>query len=155
MGIAARISGMMVMVIAVLTLIDIIGRATGIYTLIGVYEICMYVLVWLAFIGVAYAHKIGANIRVELVLNKLGPKANDILYIVALVIGIYVFGNILYSNIGFAHESYTTKEIISGIPTPVPFWPVKVAIPFGIFFLLVEFIIEIGQRIDHMRGVEI
>lgn len=156
MALSAKISGLMVLVIAVLTLIDIIGRSTGLYTLLGVYEVCMYILIWLCFIGVAYAHKIGSNIRVELVYSRLGPKGQDILLLIALGVGIYVFSNVFYSNASFTMESITTREIISGIPYwRVPFWPIKFAIPFGIFFLLVEFVLDVARIITRLRGGEV
>ena len=146
----ARGSGTITFIMAVLTLIDVIGRATGIGTIHGCYELCQYLLVWLCFIGCSYAHARGGNIRVEILTQRFGPKARDILLIVSLLVGLFVFGNIFYANITFTYESIIQKEGMIGV-TALPVWPVKIAIPFGCFFLCIQFILEIGRTVGHLR----
>ena len=152
MGICARVSGMMVVAIAVATLADVIGRATQWYIIIGTYEISQLLMVWLGFIGVAYAHSKGSNIRVDLITNRLSPKGQDIILVISLLIGIFAFGNIFYANLGFVYDSIITHEVIAGIPRPTPLWPAKFAVPFGTLFLLIEFILEIGRATSRIRG---
>ncbi len=150
--ISARISGMLVAIMAVVTVVDIIGRSTGWYTILGVYEIAQIFMVWLCFIGCAYAHSVGSNIRVDSVSSRFSKKTQDILLIISLVVGLLGFGAVFYTNLGFLKESIVEQELIAGIAYPTPFWPAKFAIPFGLFFLLVEFILEIGRAVERIRG---
>ena len=150
--ISARISGMMVAVMAVITVVDIIGRSAGWYSILGVYEVAQILMVWLAFIGCAYAHAMGSNIRVDSVSSHFSKKTQDILLIVSLVVGLLAFGAVFYTNLGFLKESIVEQEVIAGIPRPTPLWPAKFAVPFGVFFLLVQFILEIGRAVERIRG---
>ena len=149
--ITAAISGGMVVFIALITLIDIFGRSTSIYHLLGVYEICSMTMLWLSFIGVAEAQRRGANIRVDILTSRMKPKTREILLIFALLVGIFVFWNTLYTNIGFTAEAIRTGEIIAGIARPTLLWPVLIAVPIGCIFLLIQFVIEIGLAVDRLR----
>lgn len=144
-------SGMITFAIAVITVLDIIGRSSGAFAIPSAYEICQYLLLWLAFVGVSYAQARGGNIRVEIVINRFGAKAKEALLILALLVGLFIFGMILWSNIEFTAISIRSAEYMTGIKEGL-LWPWKIMVPIGCFFLCVEFILEIGRAVYRLRG---
>ena len=147
LAVSGYVSGLIVLVMAAITLIDIIGRATGWYSILGIYEMSQALMVWVVFIGIAYAHHLGSNIRSETISQRVGPKTRDIILLVSLLIGLFVFSSVFYTNTDFTYLSVVRHEILAGIPRPTPVWPIKIAIPFGVFFLLIQFTIDIVQMV--------
>ena len=115
--------------------------------ILGTVEISEYILVFIVFSGIAYTQLIGGHIKIEVVTERLSPKVQHILRIIALAVALSIFAIIAWQTAQAFWESWLVKEVRWGA-LPLPVWPVKFVVPAGSLLLCLQFIINI---IDEVR----
>ena len=118
----------------------------------GLYETCEIIVSWLVFTAFAYALITGYHVRVTLVLDRLPIRARLWCEIIGSLIGIILFGFLLYGAIPHAWDSFLLKETPMS-PARTPLWLAKMAVPVGVFIMLVQFIIRFMRTVRPTREV--
>lgn len=138
----ALIGGLLVFVMSILTTVDIIGRGLIDKAIPGTYELVQYMMVFLIFFGVAYLEAENGNVRMELIIAHFPKRGRVAVSLISSLIGLIVFGIILYTNAIYFWESWIAKETMYGIKGgPLYLW--KFGVPLGSFFMCVELIIGV------------
>ena len=118
----------------------------------GLYETIEIIVAWLVFTALAYALITNYHVRVTLVLDRLPIRARIVCEIIVSLIGVILFGFLLYGAIPHAWDSFLLKETPMS-PARTPLWLAKMAVPVGVFIMLVQFIIRFMRTVRPTREV--
>ncbi|WP_108482362.1 TRAP transporter small permease subunit [Oceaniglobus ichthyenteri] len=141
----AELCGWMLLVVMGLILVDLISRAMG-TPIYGVSESAMFVMIAIVYLGVPYAEKMKAHVRVELILDKLSPRMAAIVDLVMYLLVVGTMAVVFYAVVKNAGVSFDRRQAIAG-PTPLLVWPVKFVMVLGLGLYLIQIIINVGQGV--------
>ena len=156
--ICASISGIGFLIIIFLTVYEVVVRyalkAPTAWTL----EISSYILLSATFLSAAYTLETGGHISIDLIPTLLKPQPRKILAIIVDVLGIVFVALWLWKSAVLAWDSYSLHWV-SRTRLEVTLWPFYAVIPFGLFFLLVQYIMLLARAIagilpDTVNNVE-
>lgn len=95
-----------------------------------------FMLAGATFLAMAYTLRSGGHIRVNLVVQRLSPRATLIAELLALAVASVFVGYALYFSGALVLESLHYGDVSNGI-IPVPLWLPQSAMTFGMGLLLV------------------
>ena len=109
-------------------------------------------MIYATFIIIAcgYTLRHGANpahIRMDVFYNRFSPRKKAIVDLIAFTFFLLFVGVILWYGIGFAMRSVKLMENSSSTWGP-PIWPIKVAVPIGIFGLFIQGIFRFIRNLN-------
>jgi C4-dicarboxylate transporter, DctM subunit len=143
--ICAKLSGILLLMMATVTTYEVIARYLG-HPTSWAFEISESLMLWASFMALAFTFKEGGHIIVDIVFQRAGERARRIctafnyIFMIGYVGVICVKGTIL-----------TWNSIVSGerIPSAFasPLWLTHAAIPVGCFFLLIQILRSIDTKI--------
>jgi TRAP-type C4-dicarboxylate transport system permease small subunit len=145
-SIAAELGSTLIFLMALLITADVIMRyffnvTTGIAT-----ETSGYALVAITFLGLAYAQKMGRNIRVEFIIKRLSPRSSEQLHITTL--GLFSLFAIWFTYYTSGPVAYNySHQTISPTVMHTPMWIPYLFVPLGAFILTLELIVELINKI--------
>ncbi len=133
------ISAAAVVLASLLTLSDITSRQFFASAQGWAIEISEYCLLYLAFFGAAWLLREDGHVKVEVVVEVLGPRKQALLGVVTSVVGVLVTGVLAY----FATTT-TVMEYLAGTrmyesPLKPPLYPLLIPIPVGAASLCIQF----------------
>jgi len=105
-----------------------------------VVEVATYTMIAVAYLGAAHAHAAGANIRVELLLARLGPAVRRRAEEVAAWCGLAFVLVSAWQVALFTHSNYInkTRSYIMGVPQWIPNLPIVVGLVILAWAVLAE-----------------
>ncbi len=108
------------------------------------------------FLALAHTLKRGEHIRVTLILEHLGPRANRVLGLVALVAALLLSALFAYYSVRLAFQSWQFNDISTGNDA-TPLWIPQLAMAAGTLVLLIAFADELvlewtGRRVQRASG---
>ncbi len=136
--VAGILSALLLAAIAVLTFVQIVGRLLGYLISTGT-EFGGYCMAASIFLALAWTLRSGGHIRVNLVIQRLGPAARRGVEIWCLTVGVLAMGVFAYSSIDMTWDSYVFGEVSIGI-VPVPLWIPQLTMAVGTVLLEVALI---------------
>ena len=146
------VGGSLFMGMTFLLLFESARRTIMATTTWGLYETIEIIVAWLVFTALAYALITNYHVRVTLVLDRLPIRARIGCEIFVSLIGVILFGFLLYGAIPHAWDSFLLKETPMS-PARTPLWLAKMAVPVGVFIMLVQFIIRFMRTVRPTREV--
>jgi TRAP-type C4-dicarboxylate transport system permease small subunit len=102
---------------------DVIGRAFFNRPLAGVPEIVKFSIVGMVWLWMAYALRSGAHLRTHLVLRRMGPLGQRIVYAANSLIGIGLFAMIAWLGWYELERSWEFGIFEGEDPVRIPVWP--------------------------------
>lgn len=129
---------------------DVIGRYVFNRPLPGAYELAATFLAFIVFLGLAFGEKIGINIRLLTLHDRLGKRARGITDIITYIIGVFLSGLIAQQSWKWAIDSFVRGEYMEG-QINFPYYPSKFATAIGMTFLLIAFATKLIQSINQMK----
>jgi TRAP-type C4-dicarboxylate transport system permease small subunit len=120
---------------------EILARLTFNYSFIGVIDLAEQAVVMLTYLAIAGVQRRRGHITMDLLPNKLSSRrAGPILDSIFLAIGIATMIVLLIMVYFYWVEVIAEKD---QLPTLVwPKWPFVIAMPLGIFFMLLRLVIQ-------------
>lgn len=108
-----------------------------------VFEVCVFLLVWAILLGVARIEKRAGHIRVDFLLNQLGPRAKIAAEFISLVFGVAVAVLFIYSGLIVVQDAMLWDERTES----------SLRLPFWIFYasLSTSFAVQLLFIIDRLR----
>lgn len=109
------------------------NRPTG-----WVLQISEYILLYIPFMAAAYVLREDSHIRIDILLNRLKPKAQNIIHLITSVLGFFVLLTLAY------YGAYVTVDFYQrNVPTlkylKMPEFLVIMVIPVGCFLFALQF----------------
>jgi TRAP-type C4-dicarboxylate transport system permease small subunit len=133
--------GMMLLLVA-----DIIGRSIS-RPLQGMAELSVFVMMIVIYLGLARCEQHREHVGLELVVNALPLKARTVATITTHLIAVCTVGLLFYAVFQNAVSSYLNNESIHGT-TELHIWPVKFFMVAGLFFFLIQTILNLIETIQ-------
>jgi TRAP-type C4-dicarboxylate transport system permease small subunit len=140
------------------------GLFTGLMTLIVVYavvaryifnspvgwseEIAVYLMIWVVFLGAAYALKEDAHIGVDVLISRLSPAKKRAMLLMHCLVGITFMSILLVQGIDMV--IFTIKMDSHSIAIGFPLVLAHLAVPVGSAILILQFI---NKLVALMHGV--
>ncbi len=128
-------------VITVIITADILGRTLFNFPLIGVPEIVKVSVVAIVWLQMAHTLKIGGHIRSDVVLDHISPRGKAAINVLAAILGVFVFGFLVYSAWPQMIEGWRVREFEGELPVRVPTYPVRTILIVGAALTCIEFVI--------------
>lgn len=143
---AGYISGVVLMIAAIITTYDVIARTFFSINTPQLLEIAQYSLLFASFIGAAYALKRKAYIRVDFIVNRLSYKAQKIIDFANSIIIALLF--LFLSSISYKMTyMYMRKGWTTSTPLKVKIYLLILIIAVGTFMVFLQQISEIISEI--------
>ncbi len=102
-------------------------------------EVTEFCLLYITFLGAAWVLKEEGHVSVDIVVNRLSPKTKIILNIIISIIGIAAFILFTWYGTRLTIEFFQTSFYL-GTASRTPKGPIMMIIPFGSFFMIIQFI---------------
>lgn len=139
-----------VWVAAIMVLIcgDIFGRALFNSPIIGVPEIVKVSVVGIVWLQMSYTLKIGGHLRSNIILDRLPFKWQSLVEIIGCILGILVFGLVVYTSWDVMIEGWRIKEFEGELPVRVPVYPIRTIVLIGAFLTTVQFVVLLARNVS-------
>lgn len=136
----AVLAAICLVLIALLTLTQVIGRAIGVM-IVDAGEIAGYAMAASIFLALAYTLREGGHIRVSLLLSHVSPRFRRALEIWCLMSfsGLAIF--FAYTCIGFVIDSHTFGDVSTGMVV-IPLWIPQTPMALGTVLLAMALVQE-------------
>lgn len=105
-----------------------------------------YLLVMIAFVGAAYALKVGAHVRVDIVVRNLPRKLHAWIQVVTDVISLGCMVLLLWYMWGMAFAN-VLKGVRSITPMETPLGIVQMLLPLGALLFSLQMLVEIAKSL--------
>ena len=120
--------GISIFIVMILTSIQIISRVVG-YPWPAFLELSELAISIFAFLGVSFAQRMDAHIRMELLVASLKGRVKWIVEFLATLFAFLVVGILIYYSSLFAIDAYVIGD--STMDYLFPTWPAKILVPLG------------------------
>lgn len=118
---------------------DVVMRYFFSKPMIWVGEISEYSLLFITFLGAAWLLRNEGHVRMDLVLNRLGPRAQAVLNLITSIISAIVCLIIVFYSARATLEAFQTGYFLAAA-LDVPMGPLLLIIPIGTFLLFIQFL---------------
>jgi len=128
-----------------LTVGDVIVRATLARTITGALEISEYMLAVFILLGLAYTQQIKGHVRVSFLTSRLPPRVQPAVEIVTTLLSLFIIFILVWQGwvVGI-HESAVSDML------RVPQAPFKLLVAVGGFLLFLELLIDMAASIGKL-----
>jgi TRAP-type C4-dicarboxylate transport system permease small subunit len=123
---------------------DVVGTQLLLRPLHGATEGITELMVIIVFLAVPYVQRSRANIRVELVYSRFGPRTRAALDAVAAAAGLAFFGLVFWQALDAAAFSWRVKESTMSL-VRIPIYPAKFAILVGAGLMMLQLVIDLVE----------
>ncbi len=140
--VAAILAALLLASIAVLTLVQIVGRALGYLVSTGT-EFAGFCMAASTFLALAWTLRSGGHIRVTLFVQKAQRRLRRWVEAFCLLIAIAATGVLSYSAVLMTWDSYRFGDVSVGL-VPVPIWIPQLSMAFGTVLLTVALVEQLA-----------
>lgn len=106
----------------------------------GLLEITEYALLYITFSGAAWLLKREGHVKMDLILNRLRPRAQALLNIITSIFGVFTCFVLTWYSIIVTWEVFRIDyHLEHGVISP-PLFPIILIIPVGCFLLSIQFL---------------
>ena len=118
---------------------SIITRQMGLGSPIWVFQFNEYSLLWITFLGTAWLLAEDKHVRISLLTNVLGERANKLLVVIHNIVGFLLCGLLAWYGY-FSTKDHLVRNVIDTQAVDVPKWIILTVIPFGFALLSLQFL---------------
>jgi TRAP-type C4-dicarboxylate transport system permease small subunit len=127
-------------------LIDVIGREVFRASTELAIDLSELLMVPLVFLVIPYVAQIGANVKVDLLINALSAGPRRLFEIVAQLIFLPFAALVGWAGWLSTHDAYRFNSVTEA---GVPLWPVLVCIPVGATFLACQIVVNVARDLGN------
>ena len=122
------------------TVVGIVARIAG-FPIFGALDLTELSIAVFAFLGAAYAQRLGAHIRMDLVIGRLGGRLRPICEALATFLGLLLVLVLIRYGWDFFLNAYTIGDTTPDAELPT--WPAKLLVPVAFTLWAVRLALEI------------
>ena len=153
--ICGKICNVVILLINIFVFYEVISRYIFNSPTIWVTETCQYLLPVLCFVGASYCLKHKGHISVDLLVRYFSKRTRKIINVIAYSASLLFFIVLGLEGYFSWREAYVL-HFTSGTIFDIPLWIPYIALPIGMIFLGLQFIVEISdcivEPLNHERG---
>jgi len=113
-------------------------------------ELVTYLLMFATFCGGAYGLQHGDHVKIDLVVTRLGPRAQGFVRLVAAILGFCFVAALAVMSFGMWWET-KTEGLTSGSAWDVPLTYPHLILPVGMTLLTLQYLVVIAAIIQEIR----
>jgi TRAP-type C4-dicarboxylate transport system permease small subunit len=141
------LAGLFLVAIFFLMLVLAGGRPVG-FNIPAGDDFVAFCMVAMAFLGLAHTLRAGDMIRLNLLIDRLGPRARRVAELIVLVLGTAFVGYFTWSVLRLTYDSWRFNEMAQGV-VAVPLWIPQLGFSLG---LVVFLIVLVDEFVHVLRG---
>ncbi|WP_305988701.1 TRAP transporter small permease [Roseibium sp. MMSF_3544] len=145
--IANMVAGIAIFVLMVLGVAQIGLRSIFNAPVVGYIDLVELSMATMAFLGAAYCQRLGAHIRMELLISHLHGRLLWLVEIFGLLCGLFILGVLIWYGWDHFLRAYELGD--TTIDAEYPVWPSKLLVPVALSFWFVRLLIQLAAAI-HM-----
>lgn len=132
---ANLLAAMAIFLLMLLGVMQIVLRSLFNTPITGYIDLVELSMASMAFLGAAYCQRVGAHIRMELLVGRLRGRALWAAEAFGTLVALFVIGVLIYYSAGHFLRAYTLGD--TTIDAEFPVWPSKLLVPiaFSLWFL--------------------
>lgn len=111
--------------------------------------ISLYLMAGLFFLALSPAYAAGAHVSVDILQQRLGPRAFRATEVITTAASLAVFILIAWAGFGRALDSFRSGDVLAGA-IPWPTWPAFALVPFGSGLLAFRLLLHL---VNHLAGL--
>jgi C4-dicarboxylate transporter DctQ subunit len=138
-------AGILIFCIALMVMIDVMGRAVG-ASLLFAEEVSRYLLIATVYLGLAHTQRMGRHIEINLLTRKLSSKTRKIVDFTALVLALILVAWLTWVTVEPVVENYVLQVKSMGV-IRTPMWIPYIFIPIGSAIFALELLLELIKKI--------
>ena len=150
-SLAETLAAIAIGIIVVLVTYEVLARYVFIAPTIWTQDVCIYLLLLAAFLGMAPAERAGDHISVDLAVSKLRPRAQAILRAIICVGAAGFFALVAWTGLEASIQSYTYGRRSLSLLS-IPMWIPQLCVPVGMTLLTAEALRRAWLSIAQARG---
>jgi C4-dicarboxylate transporter, DctQ subunit len=135
---------------AVLICLDVLLRYAFSRPLIGANELIEYALVYITFLGAAWAVPRGAHINVDVLLTNVSERVQKVLLLVSNIICLGV-AVVLTIFGGWTTWTAYARHLFKPTLLEIPTWIILIIIPIGSLVLALRYLVEVLSTVEAIR----
>ncbi|GLQ08011.1 TRAP transporter small permease [Sneathiella chinensis] len=143
------LAGFLVFILMFLGVIQIILRTVYRNPIYGYIDIVEVAMVGFAVLSISYVQRVGAHVRMELLISRISGRAHWIAEAISTALSIFIVAVLVPYSYNHFMRAFSFGD--STIDIQLPTWPAKLIIPVALGVLLVRLII---QMIGYLRLVK-
>ena len=116
----------------------------------GLLELTTFVFIAVIYLGLAHCEEENEHIKVNVIISRVPKPIRNILHIFNYVLAIIIGGILTYAAADAALKAYISKDSVPGT-APLPTFPVKFIIFFGLAFFCFQAIMHLYSFIRKER----
>ncbi|MGE4240961.1 TRAP transporter small permease subunit [Ramlibacter sp.] len=140
------LSGLFVLGIIAIVVIDILGRSLFNWPLPGGTILSTLLLVCVIFLGLANVQRAKEHYRVDLIANLFPPRGQQAIEVFAHAVGLAVVSLLAKLSSSHAMRSFDQNEMSFDL-VPFPLWPARMVLAFGLILLGVQLLIDLVRSV--------
>jgi TRAP-type C4-dicarboxylate transport system permease small subunit len=128
-----------------LTTVDAVGRYFFSHPITGAYELTeRYFMLVAVFLGVAYAYRGGAFIRVGILMDRMPMRVKVPINYVGQIFSILYGALLVFASIQQLVKTFNNGTTLASLPS-VPLWPGVIVIPVGLALMCLLMIVDLPR----------
>lgn len=136
----ALAGGLAILGAMILSVVNILARKFINWPVPGYVAIMSQIMPIMAFMAIAYCQRVGAHIRMDIVVGKLTGKALWLAEFAGVILMAILTAALIYGSFDHALRALTLGDTTDDMN--IPTWPVKMLVPIMFCFLLARFALQ-------------
>ena len=150
----AVLSAVIIAFVGALVCADVFMRYVFNKPIVGVLETAEFGLLFFTLLPAAYLLKKDRHVKMDLLINKLRPRAAAMLNAMAYTICAIVCALITYYGVVVVIERFTTKHRLTTTLEPLSY-PLYAIIPVGFFLLFIAFVTWVLRYVQEYKDLSL
>ena len=138
-------------ILAILVSTDVILRKTIHFTWAPLFEITEYAIVWITFLGTVWLLREEKHIRMDVVINRLSPRTQNVLNVVVYLIAAIMMAGMTYFVIRLTVYDFQMTTHLLGFARLIK-WPIESIIPISCFLIFLQCIRNILKNFNKLKA---
>ena len=148
------LAGICLFALFVLMTSDVLGRFLFNHPIIGSTEVALYLIVALAFLGLAYAQTMKRNVTVNTFSVHFPEKIRHILITIGLFLSLAFFIVMTWETGIVAYKDFVNNVVMSRTVVLLPIWVISFLASVGCALLVITLIMQIILKLSGTEEVE-
>ncbi|MTI09911.1 TRAP transporter small permease subunit [Curvivirga aplysinae] len=136
----ALAGGLVILALMLLAVAQIIGRKLFNLPVPGFIDWVEQAMAVFAFLGVAYCHRLGGHIRMDILVGRLKGRALWVAELVSTLVMLFLTMALTYGSWLHFMRAFTNGD--SSIDIALPLWPAKFMVPLALSILSLRLVIH-------------
>lgn len=146
-SVGAVISGVLLMVVMLMTIFDIAQRKFLTTSVAGIIELSTLLMAFVVYAAIGYAQRTGRHVSMTLVVDRMPRPAARALHTVGMVLALFITGWLVLQTGESAWESYQSGEMSYGAVSYTE-WPYRAVVSLGLALFFFEMLASVVKGED-------